>query len=341
MSLLPAYKDSSLEWQAAQQIYALYTNLAREVSLDAPQCLVLELDRESKTEEALASAREWLANMDRKIEVHQLRQYLQNTFLSSNDSIKVLLEHFLRKDTNTSSDRDKVDFLLVQYFSNSVPSLLEDAKVNLAYVAEILEPVLCKKESTLTAWLEPLDKLMQAANSSPSLSHLFLGGTLESVRKLKTSTQNNYFDAAALVAFTRFNFLMRRIFFRLLHQDLNALLEGLRTLEQRGIKTLDCRRAEFSSEEPILRLRMICQSWKVMFQAEYSLGQPVRLLADLRAVVDAALSPNAEKQPEGALLAKAATAGASSDSDASKTEASASAKRDNDKRSGKSRKHRR
>jgi hypothetical protein len=339
MSLLPAYKDSSLEWQAAQQIYALYSSLAREFSLDASQCLVLELDRESKTEEALASAREWLANMDGRIEVHQLRQYLQNTFLSSNDSIKVLLEHFLRKSTNDPADRDKVDFLLVQYFSNSVPSLLEDSKVNLAYVAEVLQPVLCKNESTLPTWLEPLDKIMQAANSSPSLSHLFLGGTLESVRKLKNSTENNYFDAAAVVAFTRFNFLMRRGFFRLLHQDLNALLEGLRSLEQRGVKTLDCRRAEFSSEEPILRLRMICQSWKVMFQAEYSLGQPVRLLADLRAVVDAALSPNAEKGPEGALLARAATAGASSDSHEPK--ADASAKRDNDKRTGKSRKHRR
>lgn len=272
MSLLPAYKDSSLEWQAAQQIYALYTSLAREFSLDASQCLVLELDRESKTEEALASAREWLANMDGRIEVHQLRQYLQNTFLSSNDSIKVLIEHFLRKSTNNPADRDKVDFLLVQYFSNNVPSLLEDSKVNLAYVAEVLQPVLCKNESTLPAWLEPLDKIMQAANSSPSLSHLFLGGTLESVRKLKNSTENNYFDAAAVVAFTRFNFLMRRVFFRLLHQDLNALLEGLRSLEQRGVKTLDCRRAEFSSEEPILRLRMICQSWKVMFQPSIRWG---------------------------------------------------------------------
>ena len=42
---------------------------------------------------------------------------------------------------------------------------------------------------------------------------------------------------------------------------------------------------------------MICQSWKVMFQAEYSSGQPLRMLVDLRASVDAALgrgSGNAE-----------------------------------------------
>jgi hypothetical protein len=338
MSLLPAYKDTSLEWQAAQQIHILYSNLAREFALDAPQCLVLELNRETQTPEALDSAREWLAKMDDKIEVHQLRQYLQNTFLSSNDSIKVLLEHFLRKSANKPSDRDKIDFLLVQYFSNGVPSLLEDGKVDMPYVAEILKPVLGKVDAAVPAWLEPLDKLMQAANNSPNLNQLFTSGTLESVRKLKNSADEKYFEAGALVAFTRFNFLMRRVFFRLLHRDINALLEGLRTLEQRGIQTLDCRRAEFSAEEPILRLRMICQSWKVMFQAEYSLGQPVRLLADLRNVVDAALASETGAKAEAAPIAKAATAAASGGNDA--PTADASGLRDKGKHSGKSRKHR-
>lgn len=38
-----------------------------------------------------------------------------------------------------------------------------------------------------------------------------------------------------------------------------------------------------------MRLRMICQSWKVMFQAEYSSGSPLRMLVDLRASVEHAL----------------------------------------------------
>ena len=80
-----------------------------------------------------------------------------------------------------------------------------------------------------------------------------------------------------------------------MHQDLNAILDGLRELEQRGVETLDCRRAQFSAEEPMARLRMICQSWKVMFHAEYSSGQPVSMLVDLRAVVDAALAKNAKR----------------------------------------------
>src|SRR5258705_13962797 len=101
-----------------------------------------------------------------------------------------------------------------------------------------------------------------------------------------------------MISFTRFSFLMRRAFFRLMHQDLNAIFDGLRELEHRGVSTIDCRRAQFSAEEPILRLRMICQSWKVMFQAEYSSGQPLRMLVDLRAAIDDALGRGTRSMPK-------------------------------------------
>ena len=82
---------------------------------------------------------------------------------------------------------------------------------------------------------------------------------------------------------------MRRAFFRLMLADLNNILDGLTELEEKGVETIDCRRAQFSDKEPIIRLHMICQSWKVMFQAEYSSGQPLRMLVDLRASVEGAL----------------------------------------------------
>ena len=84
--------------------------------------------------------------------------------------------------------------------------------------------------------------------------------------------------------------------------------DGLRELEHRGVATIDCRRAQFSANEPIVRLRMICQSWKVMFHAEYSSGQPLRMLVDLRAAVDDALQNAAHKNP----LARSAAASANS-----------------------------
>ena len=66
------------------------------------------------------------------------------------------------------------------------------------------------------------------------------------------------------------------------------------------MSSIDCRRAQFSAQEPISRLRMICQSWKVMFHAEYSSGQPLRMLVDLRAAVDGALEGGEKKgKPTG------------------------------------------
>jgi hypothetical protein len=91
--------------------------------------------------------------------------------------------------------------------------------------------------------------------------------------------------------------------------DLNNILDGLTELEEKGVETIDCRRAQFSDKEPIIRLRMICQSWKVMFQAEYSSGQPLRMLVDLRASVDGALG-RASAATAAAPRATAAAAGA-------------------------------
>ena len=92
--------------------------------------------------------------------------------------------------------------------------------------------------------------------------------------------------------------------------DLILLNDGLNELEDKGVQTLDCRRAQFSAEEPLSRLRMICQSWKVMFQAEYSSGQPLRMLVDLRASIEYALgrgTPAASGKANAAAAAQSAT----------------------------------
>ncbi len=91
-----------------------------------------------------------------------------------------------------------------------------------------------------------------------------------------------------------------------MHQDINTILDGLRDLEAQGVTTLDCRKAQFAADEPIGRLRMICLSWKVMFHAEYSAGQPLCILVDLRTAVESALMHASRR---GAPKAKAAAAG--------------------------------
>ena len=291
------------EWSAARILYPTYSALAREFVIDLTPCNDLEAGVQQPPQESVEQARQWLNEMDERIQIHQLRQFLQTTTMVTPQLLQTLLLHHLHKDEKSPADRDKIDFLLVQLFSLAAPSRLEDSAVTLEYVAKTLAPVLGAVDLTVPAWLKPLDKVLHSAQTARTLNELLHSGILEQGRKFKVQAGENYFLPVAMVSFARFSFLMRRCFFRLMHQDLNAIFDGLRELEQNGVTSIDCRRAQFSAEEPTLRLRMICQSWKVMFQAEYSSGQPLRMLVDLRAAIDDArgrsskqttVSPNAK-----------------------------------------------
>ena len=325
MSTLPEANELAVEWQDFRLLYPLYSALSREFVIDLPSCSDLEAGVEAPTEDSVEQARQWFEAMDQHIQVHQLRQFLQTTTLTSEDGLRAMLQHYVNKLQRSASDRDKIDFLLVQFFSHCAPSRLEDADVEIGYVAQVLEPVFSTGDFSPPEWLAPLDEYLRAANDCHNLNDLLTAGILEKGRKLKANSGEKYFVPGAMVAFTRFSFLMRRVFFRLMHQDLNAILDGLRTLEARGVSTLDCRRAQFSVDEPIARLRMICQSWKVMFHAEYSSGQPLRMLVDLRAVINAALARTAAS-PSGKKAAprsKAAAAGSNPRASDSESDGSA------------------
>ncbi len=283
--------------------------MAREFVIDIPGCADLDAHADTPGRESVEQAQQWLNAMDEKIQVHQLRQFLQTSSLVDADGLIALLTHFLGKTPRNDSGRDKIDFLMVQYFSQGAPSELDDSNADLAYVAQALEPILGKVELKTPVWLNALDRVLDSARRCRSLDELLHGGVLEQGRKAKAQAGDLFYLPIALIAFTRFGYLMRRAFFRLMLADLNNILDGLTELEEKGVETIDCRRAQFSDKEPIIRLRMICQSWKVMFQAEYSSGQPLRMLVDLRASVDGALG-RASAATAAAPRAAAAAAGA-------------------------------
>jgi hypothetical protein len=287
-----SFEERAANLTALQPIYAA---LVREFVIELSNGPVD--DGSPPSPESVEQAAAWFLQVDSQIQVHQLRQFLQSTPLAEEGMLRQLLLHHLQKSVKSASDRDKTDYLLVQYFSLCVPSGLEDSDIDLDYVAQVLEPILGSQHPVLPAWLSSLENIMQSATRCRRLSELLHSGALEQGRTLKTENAARYFEPSAMVAFTRFSFMIRRIFFRLMHDDLNAIQDGLRELERRGVPTIDCRRAQFSAEEPIGRLRMICQSWKVMFHAEYSSGQPLRMLVDLRAAADDALYSNARNNP--------------------------------------------
>src|SRR3981081_2846777 len=298
MTLSPA-QELSARWNLARRLYPIYFDLAREFVIDVQACPDLESGTDTPTPEHVEQARQWLDEMDQRIQVHQLRQFLQTSSVVDQQGSLSLLQHFLADSAKNEAVRDKIDFLLVQYFSQIAPSGLDDADVNLGYVAHELEPALGEVDLKAPVWLNALDRVLESARRCRSLDELLHGGGLAQGRKTQLQAGDLFFLPIALVAFTRFGYLMRRTFFRLMHGDLNAILDGLNELEEKNVAVIDCRRAQFSAEEPVARLRMICQSWKVMFQAEYSSGQPLRMLVDFRASVDHVLGRGGASEAKG------------------------------------------
>jgi hypothetical protein len=292
--------DLATQWSYACRLYPIYFELAREFAIDVQVNPELEACVETPGKDVVEQATRWLEEMDGRIQVHQLRQFLQTSSVMNPEAVLALLQHFLTKTPKTDAIRDKIDFLLVQYFSQLAPTGVDDSEVDLGYVAQALEPVLGQVDLKAPVWLNALDRVLESARRCKSLDELLHGGVLEQGRKAKGQAGELFYLPVALTAFTRFGYLMRRSFFRLMLGDLNTILDGLTELEEKGIATIDCRRAQFSEKEPIIRLRMICQSWKVMFQAEYSSGSPLRMLVDLRASVEHALGrgkPEAKGKP--------------------------------------------
>jgi hypothetical protein len=309
-----AMQDLAAQWNSARRLYPIYFELGREFAIDLKPCADLEAGVETPGKESVELATQWVDQLDSSIQVHQLRQFLQTNSLVTQEGIIHLLEHFMAKPAKTDVIRDKIDFLLVQYFSQTAPSGINDAEVDLSFVAQTLAPIFGQVELKPPVWLNALDRVLEAARRCKSLDELLHAGILEQGRKAKNQAGELFYLPVALVAFTRFGYLMRRAFFRLMLGDLNTILDGLSDLEAKGVTTIDCRRAQFSAQEPIARLRMICQSWKVMFQAEYSSGSPLRMLVDLRASVEHALGREKTAASGGKrkpVAAKAAAAAAS------------------------------
>ncbi len=302
--------SSSAAWPNLRRLYPVYSALARELVVEMQPCRELEEASDAPSAAAITEAEKWVAAMDQRIHPHQLRQFVQTSASMNEEVLQELLVHYLSKKPRTDPDRDKVDFLLVQLFSQRVPSNFSDSDLSFKAVAQVLEPVLGVVGTSEPKWLGSLSDLLADANRAKNLNWLFTTRIIERGREVKHSCGEKFFEPAALAAFARFGFLIRRRFFRLMHQDLNAILEGLRELEARGVTTLDCRKALFAADEPIARLRMICQSWKVMFHAEYSSGQPLCILVDLRTAVEAALTQSPKPhEPQLKTKAAAATAG--------------------------------
>ena len=288
----PPKSESSrqAQWDETRSVFPIYLALAKHLQFEIPFPQNKRVLPEKAELEFFSQVHTWLDSMDQQVMVHQLRHLLQmTTLIASESGMRAIIMRHLRKSVKTTTDRDKIDFLLVQYFALCAPAKIYHKNIELSDVAQVMRPVLGEADSTALPWCEPLEKMIQTLRTFKSLREILKTSFIEQGRRVKEGAGGMFYDASALLAFVRFNFLLRRTLIELMHADLIYIRSGINHLENAGVRTLDCSTFGMSSSESVAKIRQIADEWKQPFQKEYterSVSQAFEKLLALRAHVE-------------------------------------------------------
>jgi hypothetical protein len=281
-------------WEDFTRLYPIYEALSRQLDLaGGPYPMGIKFgswsDKKSRDRDLL-----WLDQVDRQLQAVHLRHFLVAPAVAREEGLRLFLKRHLCKPEKLPADRDKIDLLLVQYFVLCAPQELIAGRIEISDVAKILQPVLGEMEPGSLEDCKPLDRILEVSQQCRSLRELMEQGLLEQGKLAKGEVGERFYDPGTLVSICRFNFLLRRTFIQWLHADLRAIGAALNQLEKRGVKAVDCRRAGFSSKEPLSKLQEFHQHWKPPFQNDYSQSsafKPYEQLMCLREDLEDALGP--------------------------------------------------
>jgi len=282
-----------MHWDELRSVFPIYLALAKHLQIEIPFPQNQRVLPEKAEVQLHNQVQTWLDAMDLKVQVHQLRHLLQMTTLNASESgLRALIMRHLRKSSKNNTDRDKIDFLLVQYFALCAPPKIYHKQIELNDVAHVMKPVLGETDCSPLSWCEPLEKMIVTLRSFRSLRDMLKTSFIEQGRRVKEGAGGMFYDPSSLLAFIRFNFLVRRTLIELMHADLIAIRAGLTHLDTAGIRTVSCVAYGLSATEPIGNIRQIADDWKQPFQKEYnerSVNQVFEKLLALRSDVEKAV----------------------------------------------------
>src|SRR5712692_2484351 len=315
---MPPATDSqkiSNNWKRACAIYPVYLELSKRFELGLSPCGDLESKTSQSDNAGLVRAEQWFRDADQRIEVHHLRELLSQTTLDE-EVLHAILARHLGKEPKNESDRDKIDFLLVQYLAQCLPAKVSAHQLSLEQAAEVLRPILggASQPKEIAGLEECIRNLNQCQSLGDFMDHM----VLERGRALKVAGREKPFDPTALVAFTRFSFLVRLGSIRLVREDVLSLEEDLKSLESAGIKSIDCSSAERSRHESLASVRKMGEKWKQFFPGKYSKNYWFTDVIRVQACVKQGLEELANKKVQSE-SAGAAANGASAPTQGGKT----------------------
>ncbi|HEU5451163.1 MAG TPA: hypothetical protein VFU76_04225 [Terriglobales bacterium] len=280
-------------WRTVRQLLPVYAGMAQRFDLPAPPFDLAQIDQ-NNDHDAMLRIAEWLELIDDSSQPHHLRSALQETGAPVSDlCLQIWIQHFVSKPVKTSCDRDKIDFLLVQYLCLNMPPSLQDRKPTRAEITAVLEPVLGACDGGLPEALGDLDALLGIAERCRSLQEFEQNAIIPHGRELKFSAGDLYFSAPYLLAFTHFNAVVRGECLRLMNADLKFVGEGLEQLQRQGVQFVDCSAAGWSDREPLFELKKKWATWELA-SGDYSTDFYTALIG-FRAAIEEALAPSVDR----------------------------------------------
>jgi hypothetical protein len=305
-------KSRQAQWVENRSVFPIYLALAKHLQIEIPFPPNKRVLPEKAELELFTQVHTWLDSMDQRVLVHQLRHLLQMTTLNASESgLRALIMRHLKKPSKSITDRDKIDFLLVQYFALCAPAKTYHKQIELADVAHVMKPVLGEVDTAPLPWCEPLEKMIASLRAFKSLRDILKTNFIDQGRRVKESAGGMFYDPSAMLAFVRFNFLLRRTLIELMHADLIFIRSGLTHLESAGARTVDCQSFGLTAAEAVARVRQLADEWKQPFQKEYterSVNQAFDKLLSLRADVERTMEKVLGKPAEAAKPAPAVPA---------------------------------
>ena len=221
----------------------------------------------------------WLAAVDSRCEVHQLRHYLLTHAVAA-ETLAVLVDRLIALPELSDTDRSKIDLLLVHYLAQKA----EQANLPLGEAAKLLEPVL---GVTTPAPIASVITLITELDTATSVRDLLSRKVLERMQKVRV--QQHDYTPVSMVIFAWLGLHARRTCVRLVFADIDRTEHNLVRFTQLGLTRLPKQEGNAEDGVSISELLNKCRLWKRPFASNYRDESWLTQIADLRAITDSAV----------------------------------------------------
>lgn len=273
------------QWRLARNLFPIYLELTRHAhECPPPPCSSFESDDRP---ESLQAIRQWFEAVDASLSPARFRTVLQAANAMHSDTmLHAIAQHFLARRDPVAPAREKLDFVLLRYFSVCSPPSFHARTVSRRNVADVLQPLVGDCPDGPAAAQPRLDQLLVRIAGCRTLDQFT--ALLKEAAGWEAGLQAHYFDPPVLVGLTHFHYLLHLAAVAAVDTTLSQMVKHLEGLRAKGVEHLDCSIAGMSEKEAVSGLIEKWKSWMVPQDVEFWLDELAAMLSGVEKAIAAA-----------------------------------------------------